>query len=185
MPAATKSPSKSVSFGGVTAAASHESGTYAGIGGVEIFWQVWFPAGERRASVVLAHGASEHSSRYAHVGEAFAARGYGLWALDHRGHGRSGGDRVFVERFDDLVADLDLLIDRVSELDGRSPYLLGHSMGGAVATGYAIRHNRKLAGLLLSNPVASIKTAPGTVAVGRVLSRVAPRMGVYASTPTA
>lgn len=179
-PGATKSRPKSVSVGGVTAAASHETGTFAGAGGVELFWQVWFPEGPRRASVVLAHGASEHSSRYEHVGRAFSARGYALWALDHRGHGRSGGPRVFVERFEDFVSDLDLLVERVRELDGHKPFLLGHSMGGAVATGYAIRHDRKLSGLILSNPVASIKTAPVQAAIGRALSRVAPRVGVYA-----
>ena len=65
------------------------------------------------------------------------------------------------------------------ELPARKPFLLGHSMGGCVATGYAIRHDAELAGLLLSNPLATIETAPGTVAVGRVLSRLAPRLGVY------
>jgi alpha-beta hydrolase superfamily lysophospholipase len=52
-------------------------------------------------------------------------------------------------------------------------------MGGCVATGYAIRQPDKLAALALSNPLATVKTAPATVAIGRVLSRVAPRLGVY------
>ena len=52
-------------------------------------------------------------------------------------------------------------------------------MGGCLATGYAIRYDAELAGLLLSNPLATIKTAPGAVAAGRVLSRVAPKLGVY------
>jgi acylglycerol lipase len=129
---------------------------------------------------VLAHGLSEHSGRYEHVARAFNDRGYSFWALDHRGHGRSGGDRVYVDRFEDLVDDLNALIGHAAEeLPGRKPYLLGHSMGGCVATGYAYRHGFELAGLLLSNPLATVKTAPGTAAVSLVLSRVTPRLGVY------
>jgi acylglycerol lipase len=130
--------------------------------------------------VVLAHGLSEHGERYEHVARAFNERGYSLWALDHRGHGRSGGRPAYIERFEDLVEDLHELFGVAgAELRDRKPFLLGHSMGGCVATGYAIRHDADLAGLVLSNPLATIKTAPGTVAVGRVLSRIAPRLGVY------
>jgi acylglycerol lipase len=85
-----------------------------------------------------------------------------------------------IDRFDDLVADLDSLIELAAdELPGRKPVLFGHSMGGCVATGYAIRSSQRLAALVLSNPLATIKTAPAAVAVGRLLSRVAPRVGVY------
>jgi alpha-beta hydrolase superfamily lysophospholipase len=87
---------------------------------------------------------------------------------------------VEIDRFEDLVADLDSLIDLAAEeLPGRKPVLFGHSMGGCVATGYAIRRSQRLAALVLSNPLATIKTAPAAVAVGRILSRVAPRVGVY------
>ncbi|MGI8462156.1 MAG: lysophospholipase [Solirubrobacterales bacterium] len=131
--------------------------------------------------MVLAHGASEHSSRYEHVGEAFVERGYSLWALDHRGHGRSGGDRVYIEDFDFLIEDLGSLMRLAgAEHPDRKPFLFGHSMGGCIATGYAIRHDAELAGLVLSNPVATVKTAPGVAAISRALSRVAPRLGVYA-----
>lgn len=131
--------------------------------------------------MVLAHGLSEHGERYEHVARAFNERGYSLWALNHRGHGRSGGRPAYIERFEDVVEDLHELFEVArAELPDRKPFLLGHSMGGCVATGYAIRHDADLAGLVLSNPLATIKTAPGTVAVGRLLSRIAPRLGVYA-----
>jgi acylglycerol lipase len=130
--------------------------------------------------VVLAHGLSEHSGRYEHVAAALNARGYSLWALDHRGHGRSAGRRAFIERFEDVVADLDSFLERAAEeRGGREPVLFGHSMGGCIAAGYAIRHPQKIALLVLSNPLATVKTAPGTVAAGRLLSRIAPSLGVY------
>jgi lysophospholipase len=156
---------------------------FAGAGGVEIFWQAW-RADDPRATLVLAHGLSEHSGRYEHVAAGLNARGYSLWALDHRGHGRSQGERALIERFDEVVTDLDSMVDLAAEeLPGRKPVLVGHSMGGCVATGYASRHAEKLAALVLSNPLATIKTAPRTVAVGRLLSRVLPRVGVYTVDP--
>ena len=48
--------------------ATHEEGRFAGEGGVEIYWQAWLPEGGPRAVIVLAHGASEHSGRYAWTG---------------------------------------------------------------------------------------------------------------------
>jgi alpha-beta hydrolase superfamily lysophospholipase len=129
---------------------------------------------------VLAHGASEHSGRYAHVAAALNERGYSLWALDHRGHGRSDGKRVFVERFEYLVDDLDQLIEAAAaEKGGSPPILLGHSMGGAVAIGYATRHPDKISALVLSNAVATVDAAPAAVLTGRLLSRIAPNFGVY------
>src|SRR5437773_1037951 len=79
-----------------------------GAGGNDIYWQTWLPdgAGAPRAAVVLAHGASEHSGRYAWTAEQLTARGYAIYALDHRGHGRSSGSRALIDRIDNAVADI-------------------------------------------------------------------------------
>ena len=155
----------------------HEEGSLGGAGGVELYWQRWSPAG-RRATVVLAHGASEHSGRYAWTAERLAERGYVTYALDHRGHGKSEGARAYIDRMDNVVADLDQLVDMASS--GGPLFLLGHSMGGAVALAYTARHQEKLDGLVLSAPLAALEAAsPSTRAVGRLLSAVAPRLGVF------
>jgi alpha-beta hydrolase superfamily lysophospholipase len=127
--------------------------------------------------VVLAHGLSEHSGRYEHVAARMVEEGFALHALDHRGHGRSDGTRSLVE-LKKAVADLDRLVDTAAEL--RLPlFLLGHSMGGLIAAEYAIRHQRKLTGLALSAPLAALEAAsPVTRLAARVLSAVAPRLGV-------
>ncbi len=70
-------------------------GSFTGDAGGEIFWQSW-PAPEGDAAkgvVVIAHGVSEHSDRYAHVARRLNGAGYDAFALDHRGHGRSEGGR--------------------------------------------------------------------------------------------
>jgi acylglycerol lipase len=156
---------------------AHDEGTLAGVGGLELYWQQWSPDAAR-ATVVLAHGASEHSGRYAWTAERLADRGYATYALDHRGHGKSAGARAYVDRIENVVSDLDSLVDLANH--GGQMFLLGHSMGGAVALAYAIRNQEKLDGLILSAPLAALEAAsPATRLAGRVLSRVAPKLGVY------
>jgi alpha-beta hydrolase superfamily lysophospholipase len=78
---------------------------------------------------------------------------------------------------DNVVADLDQLVDMASS--GGPLFLLGHSMGGAVALAYTARHQEKLDGLVLSAPLATLEAAsPAQRITGRVLSVVAPKLGV-------
>jgi acylglycerol lipase len=161
------------------AAAAHREGRFEGAGGVEIWWQAW-PVDEPRATVVLAHGAAEHSGRYTHVAKALNERGYSLWALDHRGHGHSEGRRALIDRLDNAIADLRTFIGQAREELGRRPFLLGHSMGGLLSTAFAIRHQEEIEGLVLSGPVAALEAAsPVTLAVSFILTRVAPTVGVF------
>ena len=62
--------------------AVHRDGRFAGVGRLDIYWQAWLPEAEPRATIVLAHGASEHSGRYAWVGEQLAARGTLTFAVE-------------------------------------------------------------------------------------------------------
>lgn len=117
------------------------TGFLTGAGGRRIFWQSWKPDGDVRAVIVLVHGASEHSGRYDYVAETLVADGYAVHALDHRGHGRSGGPRAVIDRLANAVADVDqLVLDAREQHLGAPVYLLGHSMGGTVAVSYALRH---------------------------------------------
>jgi acylglycerol lipase len=160
----------------------HEEGRLPGAAGVELFWQAWLPSVDSpRAVVVIAHGASEHSSRYSHVAERLVAAGYGVYALDHRGHGRSQGKRAQLDRLDHVVSDLHAFVELAGGRHPSAPaYLLGHSMGGAISIAYAVRHQNTLAGLLLSGAVADPGAANAvTRALSKILSAVAPDLGVY------
>ena len=79
---------------------------FTGAGGVEIAWQSWMPEGDPVGVVVIAHGVSEHSDRYAHVAKRLNEAGYAVAALDHRGHGDSGGKRCVIDRMDNAVEDV-------------------------------------------------------------------------------
>src|SRR3954469_24939288 len=91
--------------------------------------------------VVIAHGYGEHIGRYEHVGEYFRENGASVYGLDHVGHGRSAGERVLIVDFDLVVDDLHRLVTKACSEHTRLPVVLvGHSMGGLIATRYAQTH---------------------------------------------
>ena len=163
----------------------HTEAQFTGCEAVTIQTQSWLPP-QARASVVIAHGLGEHGGRYAHVAEALGAVGCAVHALDHRGHGRSGGPRAFVDRWTHIVADLDQFIDRVRQAAPSQPlFLLGHSMGGAMALASALGRPEPLTGLILSGPAVDLEGAPPLARwLGKLLSVLAPRLGMLAVDPS-
>ncbi|MCO8587989.1 alpha/beta hydrolase [Burkholderia multivorans] len=167
---------------GARAAPAPHIGRLRTADGLELASYRW-PADARaaapRATVALLHGLAEHAGRYAPLADRLNAAGIDLLAIDLRGHGRSPGKRAWVARFDEYLDDADALVAEAA----RAPtplFLMGHSMGGAIAALYAIERaparGRTLAGLVLSSPAL----APGRdvprwmLALSRVISRVWP-----------
>ena len=68
--------------------------------------------GMPRYVVLLAHGYGEHIGRYEHVAAALVADGAAVYGLDHIGHGRSDGERVLIDDYDDVLADLSVVHGR-------------------------------------------------------------------------
>jgi alpha-beta hydrolase superfamily lysophospholipase len=154
-----------------------EEGSFRGTRARKIVWQSWSPAGDQQLKgvVTIAHGYGEHIGRYGHVAQRLNEAGFAVYGPDHQGHGRSGGKRGRVT-LRAAVADLDQLIVMVSK--GRHPdlpqFLLGHSMGGAIALRYAMAHQNRLTGLALSAPLAAVQGGPALHALGRALGTVLP-----------
>lgn len=163
------------------------AGELEGTKGVALAWQAWLPDDDPKAVVILSHGLAEHSGRYAHVAACLVRHGYGVYALDHRGHGRSQGRRAQIDRMAYVVEDLHTFVGLVrSEQPAKPQFLLGHSVGGAVAVNYALEHPDELAGLVLSAPAVVIENAPAVqVRVGKILSAIAPGFPLLALDGTA
>lgn len=147
----------------------------------------WEPRDDAHASVVLTHGYAEHSGRYAAVASRLAEQGVAVWAIDLRGHGASGGERASVAELAHLVDDVLVALDRAhAARPARPTFLLGHSMGGLVATALALDHQHRLAGLVLSGaavgdpsgiePLLELDPLPEVVLSSEMLSRD-PRVG--------
>lgn len=128
-----------------------------------IVYRRWLAEDPQRI-LVIAHGYGEHVGRYEHVAEALVQRGGLVVGPDHLGHGRSEGERVSIADLDDVVADLHAVVEATrEEHPGLPVVLLGHSMGGLIATRYAQLHPERLAGLVLSGPVLGDWEAAGAL----------------------
>jgi len=161
----------------------HSEGGFTSRDGLNLFYQSWLPEAEGKAVLLVVHGWAEHSGRYTNLVDHFIPGGYLVYALDHRGHGRSEGKPGYVDRFTDYLDDLKTFFDVVRGRHGDIPiFLVGHSMGGTIATAYSIRHQHEVAGLILSG--ASLKLgsslSSALLPFARILSLLVPKLGITA-----
>jgi acylglycerol lipase len=157
---------------------SELTGSIEGVAGLTLHWRRWV-ATAPRARVVLVHGYGEHSGRYQHVAARLVGAGYEVIALDHRGMGRSEGKRAALRSFDHYIADLHAFIEHATHEWGALPVvMLGHSMGGLVASVYALEHEADLVALILSAPAVMPPSdvSGATIAVAKLIAKVAPDM---------
>jgi alpha-beta hydrolase superfamily lysophospholipase len=138
---------------------------------------------------VIAHGYGEHAGRYQHVARRFVADGAVVYAPDHRGHGLSPGERALVSDIEAIVDDLAGVVDAAkAEHPGLPVVLLGHSMGGIVATRYAQRTgsstidalvltgpaiggNPEIEGLLALDPIPDVPIDPAILSRDEAVQR--------------
>ncbi|MBS2026446.1 MAG: lysophospholipase [Deltaproteobacteria bacterium] len=161
--------------------ANHAEFGVEGVGGLPLFAQSWRPDGAPKAALVIVHGLKDYSTRYSAFADQAVQHGYAVYAFDLRGHGKSAGDRVTIDSFDDYLGDLDKVMAMVRTREpGKPVFLFGHSMGGCIVTLYTLRQKPDLKGLILSGPALK----PGDdvskflIASTHIVSAVAPGLPV-------
>lgn len=158
-----------------------KEGNFSGKGNIKLYWRCWLPDGQAKAIILVAHGLGEHIARYTNMVSNLVPLGYAIYGLDHQGHGKSEGTRVFVESFQTYLDDLKTFYDIVrKDNPGKKIILYGHSMGGLIAVPYALQHQPELEALIVSAPaIKAGKSITGaTIVMAKVLSAIAPKMGV-------
>ena len=159
----------------------HKEGKFKGLKNFDLYYQCWLPEKNPRAVLLVAHGLAEHSGRYKNLVDYFVPKDYAVYALDHRGHGKSEGTRCYVDRFADYLADFKTFFDivRKENKDARI-FLVGHSMGATIAAAYAVERQKELDGLIVSGAslVASTSVSPALLVMAGLVSALAPKMGV-------
>jgi alpha-beta hydrolase superfamily lysophospholipase len=155
--------------------------SFDGAGGVRIVYDVWTPETDPRGVVVLSHGYAEHARRYDHVAQRFGESGLITYALDHRGHGRSGGKRVVLRDISEYTDDFHTLVGiAAADRPGLKRVVLGHSMGGGIVFAYGVEHPDDYSAMVLSGPAVDAQdgVSPVMVVVAKLLGKIAPGLPV-------
>lgn len=160
---------------------THSERIFDGTDGVQIVYDVWTPDSPPRGVVILAHGYGEHARRYDHVAARFGAAGLITYALDHRGHGRSSGKRVYLRDISEYTEDFGTLVGiAAADHPDLARIVLGHSMGGAVVFAYGVDHPEDYTAMVLSGPAVAAQesVSSATVLAAKLMGRLAPGMPV-------
>jgi alpha-beta hydrolase superfamily lysophospholipase len=157
------------------------SGKLKGQGNLNLFYQGYLPTESPIAVLLIIHGLAEHIGRYMNIVDYFVPRGYAIYGFDQRGHGQSEGMRGYVERFSYYIDDTKAFFDMVhGEHPSKSFFILGHSVGGLIATTYSLNYSNELDGLILSGvtikPGESL--SPVKIMLARLFSKVIPKVGI-------
>ena len=133
----------------------HSEGTIISSDGVELYYQRWLPDIKPRAGVAILHGIGGHSgqSTYTHLINHLVPLGYALYGLDLRGHGRSGGRRGSINKWEEYRDDLQAFLCMIKEQESnQTVFAVGQSLGGLIVLEFALHYPQEVKGVIVSAP---------------------------------
>jgi len=110
-------------------------------------------------TIVVVPGRCESYLKYQELTFDLYQQGYNIFIIDHRGQGLSGRllpnfHKGYVNKFQDYVEDLQYFIEQiVTRHSSEKPYLLAHSMGGAIATRFMQDSPNAIKAAVISSPM--------------------------------
>ena len=153
-------------------------GIFEGVKGLKIYYQVWTPESPK-AVVQFVHGGGAHSGLAPHLVDKLVSEMYVVFADDHRGHGKSEGERIYVDSFDDYIEDEKLLHDIIKNQYPSLPVFLGGlSLGSIIAFHFASKYEDLLKGLFLTGTLASVKVPLIARVLSSLLAKIKPHMRI-------
>ncbi|MCB0422480.1 MAG: lysophospholipase [Bdellovibrionales bacterium] len=133
-------------------------GHFQSIDKLKIFFQFW-ECDNPLGTLIITHGLGEHSDCYSEFANRASAKNWNVFSWDLRGHGRSDGQRGFVDSFEDYEMDLSTLVSKIKE-SKNSPeplILFGHSMGGLITLRHILSKDPSIyRAVCLSSPLLGI-----------------------------
>ncbi|XP_059140791.1 monoglyceride lipase-like [Physella acuta] len=151
--------------------------------GTKIFCKYWNRhLKSPKALVFICHGAGEHCLWYGQLAAMFTEKDMFVFAHDHEGHGQSGGPRMHITDFRHYSQDVYDHIDTIKKEFPNVPvFIIGHSMGGAVAILAALDHPEYFRGVVLIGPCVTPEqdtVGPVRIFLGKIASRIIPQCPV-------
>jgi len=140
--------------------------------GITLYGQSWMPDSIPRAIINYVHGFKDHSGRFEKWAVRFTENGYGVMAVDLRGHGRSEGRRGYAAGFKSYLMDTRVLRQQAAELFGDIPHILyGHSLGGNIVANYLISEDFLPKAAIITSPWFTLAFKPSlfSLAVANIL----------------
>jgi len=142
--------------------------TFTGVNGVTINY-AYSNREHNNRDLVISPGRCESFLKYKELCYDFSQQGYNIYILDHRGQGLSqrmlaNKHKGYVQQFDHYAEDLHTFIHTIVSLKGNfppnenPPYLLAHSMGGAIALRMLELYPGVVKAALLSSPMLAINS---------------------------
>ena len=166
----------------------HFEGIFRGVRDHKIYYQAYLPKAKTKGSIIVVHGLGEHSGRYDNVVNYLVPQGFAIYGFDLLGHGKSDGEREFVHQYEDFTETLTIYKNKVKSWQpGKPQFLLGHSMGGLIASEYLIDHSHEFNGAIISAPLITVPDNINklTIFTGKIFSIIAPKMGITGIDPRA
>lgn len=154
-----------------------ESGYFEGTNKVNIYYEKYVINNEK-GRVVISHGFCECLDKYKELIYYFTEMGYSVYAVEHRGHGRSGSlsntdkTQINIDKFNYYVEDLKIFIDKFVFEEGSNLYLYAHSMGGAIGTMFLEKYNQYFKKAILNAPMMEIDTGKYPKVLSHLISKI-------------
>ncbi|HEY9762876.1 MAG TPA: lysophospholipase [Trichocoleus sp.] len=163
----------------------HSEGWLIGDGGLELYYQRWSPSETVRAVVGIVPGLGSHSGLFGSLITGLVAMGCAVYAVDLRGHGRSPGQRGYLNRWQEYCGDVKGFYQTmIAQNPGVPCFLLGHSLGATVVLDDALQAPESLAGVIAMAPaIGPVGVSPLKLGIGRLLSWVWPRFALDTGIP--
>jgi Lysophospholipase len=133
--------------------------SFSGIDKVSIHYAQFIQEKSGLPTIVIVPGRCESYLKYQELSYDLYRQGYNIFIIDHRGQGLSGrmlpnSNKGYVTKFQDYVDDLQYFIEKiVTPQSSEKPYILAHSMGGAIATRFMQDSPNAIKAAVISSPM--------------------------------
>jgi alpha-beta hydrolase superfamily lysophospholipase len=158
----------------------HHEGTFSGAGGEPLYYQSWHPSNPGQGVVTIMHGLGGHCGAFNRVVQSLLSHDYIVYGFDLRGHGRSPGQRGYLNRWSDFREDLHAFQTFIQTQEPTLPrFLLGHSLGALLCLDYSLHYPAHLSGVIALAPaLKQVGVSPIRVVLGQILSWIYPRFSL-------